>query len=361
MGTAYLLLIGFCLISIVFSFLCSVWEAVLLSLPPSYGDVLIEEGNSIGAEIKELTTPEKTEKALAGILTLNTIAHTVGAMGVGAMAVNIWKDGIMATAIIPVAMTLAILIFSEIIPKTIGKNNWRSLAGFTVKSLNLVLLILFPIIWLSKAVTSIFIKSKKEQEKTSKTEIAVIADKGAADGTIEASDSKIIKNLLRFDSILAQDIMTPRTVLKAAEENMTIKDFYEKNPKLRFSRIPLYQESMDQIIGFMMKDDLLTDMINSNGTRQLKDIKREIKVYKETLPVPELFNRLMESREHIALLMDEFGGVAGIVTMEDVIETLLGMEIMDEFDKTADMQVLARRNWEKRAKQLGLIESNENP
>ncbi len=354
----YILLGVFLFISIVFSFLCSVWEAVLLSLPSSYGDVLLEEGKTIGKDIKALTEPENTEKALAGILTLNTIAHTVGAMGVGAMGVRIWQDGIMATAVIPVLMTLAILIFSEIIPKTLGKNNWKSLAPFTVRSLNIVLLILGPIIWLSKLITSFFVKEKKEKDKTSKTEIAVMADKGAADGAIEANESKIIKNLLRFDSILAKDVMTPRTVVVAANEIIPIIDFYESNKNLRFSRIPVFSNNKDNINGFVMKDDILSSIINGKGDQSLKSIVRDIMIVNEQFPIPDLFNQLMEKRGHIALVVDEFGGMSGIVTMEDVIETLLGMEIMDEFDNTADMQVLARKRWEMRAKNLGLIPSN---
>ncbi len=356
--TAYILLFVFLGISIVFSFLCSVWEAVLLKIPPSYGDILIQEGKHIGHEIKEMTTnPKQTDKALAGILTLNTIAHTVGAMGVGAMAVNIWQDGIMATAVVPVFMTLAILIFSEIIPKTIGKNNWRSLAPFTVKSLNIVLVLLFPIIWLSKLITGLFVK-EKEEEKTSKTEIAVIADKGAEDGAIDKSESKIIKNLLRFDSIWAKDVMTPRTVVKAANQDTSIQDFYNENKNLRFSRIPVYDSTKDNINGFVMKDDVLSGIINGEGKKSLKSIMRDIMIVNEKFPVPDLFNNFMEKRGHIALVVDEFGGMSGIVTMEDVIETLLGMEIIDEFDNTEDMQLLARKNWEKRAKNLGLIEES---
>ncbi len=355
----YILLFVFISISIFFSFLCSVWEAVLLSLPASYGDVLLKEGNKLGHTIKDLTRPEKTEKALAGILTLNTIAHTVGAMGVGAMAVKIWQDGIMATMVVPVLMTLAILIFSEIIPKTIGKNNWRTLSGFTAKSLNFVLLVLSPIIWLSKMITGLFIRKKAIIAKTSKTEIAVMADKGAADGAIGTSGSTIIKNLLRFDSILAKDIMTPRTVALTANEEMTIRAFYDAHPNLRFSRIPVFKNTKDDIDGFVMKDDILASIINEKGDQPLRSIKREIMIINQQLHLPALFNKIMEKREHIALVVGEFGGMQGIVTMEDVIETLLGMEIMDELDNTADMQLLARKNWEKRAKLLGIISEED--
>ncbi len=183
-----------------------------------------------------------------------------------------------------------------------------------------------------------------------------MAEIGEKEGIFRSNESKIINNLLRLNTIRAEDIMTPRTVVKAANQETIIQDFYDKNQRLQFSRIPIFAESKDHINGFVLKDEILSSIIRDNGQAPLRDIMREIHIVNEQMPLPDLFNRMMEKREHIALVVDEFGGMAGIVTMEDVIETLLGIEIVDEQDNIEDMQMLARRNWEKRAKVLGLLE-----
>ena len=349
-------LIVFFLVSIIFSFLCSVWEAVLLSIPPSKVEMKYQEGGQVGKLLKEYK--DNVDQPLAAILTLNTIAHTAGAIGVGASATKLWPNNELVTGIVvPVLMTLAILILSELIPKTIGANNWERWMGFTVKSLNFVIKILWPLVWLGQWVTK-SLKKDKSKSVLSRNDFSAMAAIGEKEGVIQEGESKIIQNLLRFNTIRAKDIMTPRTVAVTANETMTIREFYDENKNLRFSRIPIYQGSKDHITGFILKDILLTNLVNKNDDKLLKDIIREILIVNVNLSVPELFNKLMESREHIALVVDEFGGMSGIVTMEDVIETLLGMEIMDEFDNTADMQQLARKNWEKRAKTLGILKEN---
>lgn len=359
------LLITYALLSIIFSFLCSVWEAVLLSVPPSYVEIEAQKKSSTGLALKEMK--DEIDRPLSAILTLNTIAHTVGAMGVGAAAATIWADSeplfvvpfidlaVTEETIVAVVMTLAILLLSEIIPKTIGASYWKSLTGFTVNSLKVVMLILFPLVWLSQQLTKL-LKSPGHGSVLSRQDFRAMADIGAKEGVIKARESRIINNLLTFNQIQAQNIMTPRTVVQAADEKMTIGKFYEYNPRLRFSRIPIYNQNKDQINGFVLKDEILENMIKQNEEAPLSNIRRDIMIVNGSMPMPELFNRLMEKREHIALVVDEFGGMAGIVTMEDVIETLLGMEIVDELDGTVDMQALARANWEKRAKALGIIE-----
>lgn len=353
----YSLLIVFFLVSIVFSFLCSIWEAVLLSVPPSQVEIKFQEGTSVGKLLKKFK--DNIDQPLVAILTLNTIAHTAGAIGVGAEASKIWAGNTWITGtVVPVLMTLAILILSELIPKTLGANYYKSLTGFTVKSLNLVIMILYPLVWLGQMITK-SMKKDKGKSVLSRTDFEVMTTIGARHGVFEESESKIIQNLLRFETIRAKDIMTPRTVVKTASEDMTIQEFFDNNKKnLRFSRIPIYKGTRDLINGFVLKDELLMNIINENGAAPLKDLAREILITSETAPIPDLFNKLMEKREHIALVVDEFGGMAGIVTMEDVIETLLGLEIMDESDGTEDMQMLARKNWEKRAKLLGLLDDN---
>lgn len=354
-------LIIFFLVSIVFSFLCSIWEAVYLKITPSYRELLIQKGDPNG---KLLLKWQKDQEPLSAILTLNTIAHTVGAMGVGAQAEKIWASStgisvfglfnIGTSAIIGTVMTLAILILSEIIPKTLGANNWSKLAPFTVRSLSFIIALLQPLVWLSKKITK-QLKNKNQESDADRASLTAMAKLGEKEGEIEQGESKIIQNLLRFNTIQVKSIMTPRTVVKAADENMSIKDFYEENKNLYFSRIPVFKETKDHINGFVLKDEILASIINDNGDLPLKDIMREIMIVKEDALLPETFNTLMEKREHIALVIGEFGGMAGIVTMEDVIETLLGMEIVDELDNIEDMQLLARKNWEKRAKNLGII------
>ena len=350
----YTLLITFFLISIVFSFLCSMWEAVLLSITPSYAQLQRQNGSRIGHDLQQFK--ENIDRPLAAILTLNTIAHTVGAIGVGAQATSIWGDAnpIITSAVVPVVMTLGILILSEIIPKTLGANFWREFAPFTVVSLRILIRLLLPLIWISQLITKT-LKKDKSASVLSRSDFMAMAELGAQEGVIDRNESNIIGNLLKFHTITAKDILTPRTVVVAASAESSIQEFYQVNDTLQFSRIPIYQkDSKDQIVGYILKDQVLAMMVEQKGTALLSSIQREITIIAESLTIIELFNQLIKQREHIALVVDDFGGTAGIVTMEDVIETLLGTEIVDEFDATEDMQHLARKNWKERARALGI-------
>ena len=356
----YSLLIIFFLISIVFSFLCSLWEAVLLSVTPSYAKMAINDGKALGKQLKSFK--DNIDRPLAGILTLNTIAHTVGAIGVGVQAASIWEETypFVTTIVVPVVMTLAILILSEIIPKTIGATYWEKFAPFTVFSLRILLTVLAPLVWFSQFITRM-LKSDKSGSVLSRSEFLAMAEIGAEEGVIKQDESVIISNLLKFNTILVKDVMTPRTVVKAAPEDETVKGFFEKNKAFRFSRVPVYQEATkDQITGYVLMTTVLSEIIDGNHDKKLVELKREITIVKDSCPIPDLFTQLIEKREHIALVVDQFGGTSGIVTLEDVIETLLGMEIVDERDGTDDMQILARKKWEKRAIALGLLESAED-
>ncbi len=352
----YTLLAIFFLVSIVFSFLCSIWEAVLLSITPSYVQVKVQEKSSIGSLLESFKS--NIDRPLAAILTLNTIAHTAGAIGVGATAAKIWEGNIAAT-IVSVVMTLAILFLSEIIPKTIGANNWKSLAPFTVKSLNFIIKALYPLVWFSQIITKM-LKKEKGKSVLSRSDFMAMGQVASKTGVLETGESRILENLLKFKDLEAKDIMTPRTVVLASQEETSINDFYTKNKKLNFSRIPVYNDSKDQISGFILKDDLLSSIIDKNGDRPLSSIKRDIKIVTESQNLISLYEELIEKKSHIALVVDEFGGMSGIVTMEDVVETLFGLEIMDEFDNVEDMQKLARKKWEERARKLGLLEGDQN-
>lgn len=332
------------------------WEAVLLSITPSYARIQMQQGSSIGKRLQEFK--ENVDRPLAAILTLNTIAHTVGAIGVGSQANAIWAetDPFITTIIVPVVMTLGILILSEIIPKTLGANYWKELAPFTVTSLNIIMFLLAPLIWMTQLLTK-SLKKEKDKSVLSRSDFLVMTEIGEQEGVFKENESTIIKNLLRFHTIETKSIMTPRTVVKAVAEEMTLQAFHEANPKLQFSRIPTYHEdSKDQVTGYFLKDALLASLLDGKGDKPLSSLRRDIMVINEQLPITDIYNNMLDKREHIALVVDEFGGMAGIVTMEDVIETLLGLEIVDEFDNTEDMQKLAREKWKKRASALGLIE-----
>ena len=358
------LLFTYFLFAILFSFLCSILEAVLLSVTPAYVERLLKEQPNIGQTLQRYKT--EIDEPLAGILTLNTLAHTVGAILVGVQASNLWHGNtvdfnffyISIEYIFAGVMTFWILVFSEIIPKTLGANYWEQLTPISVRILRVILWFLRPLVWLSQKMTK-WLKKDKNRSVFSRADFNAMVAIGSKEGVFQENESKIITNLMKFDKVFVRDIMTPRMVVKAAPENMTINEFFKKNKELRFSRIPIYEERIDNVNGFFLKDQLLTKIINNQGDSPLESIRRDILIVHEQMPIPKAFQKLMTEREHIALVVDEFGGMEGIITMEDIIETLLGTEIVDEYDGEEDMQALARRNWEARAKKLGILTIDE--
>ena len=350
-----LLLILFFVLSIVFSFLCSIWEAVLLSITPAYTQQLVQDGGEPGESLQLFK--ENIDRPLAAILTLNTIAHTVGAIGVGAQASRIWGVSLIATVIVPVVMTLAILLLSEIVPKTIGANFWRELTPFTVRSLNFIIKMLAPLVMLSQMITRM-LKKDKSASVLSRADFTAMANLGSQQGVLDESESQLLQNLLKFNKVRAQDVMTPRTVVIACDETTSLAGFHKRHSDLRFSRIPVFKEKPDNVTGYFLKDEMLASLLKKPGSSApVSTLRRDIIAVSEDFPILKLFTRFIETREHIALVLDQFGGKAGIVTMEDVIETLLGIEIVDELDQTVDMQALARKRWEQRAQQIGLLDN----
>ncbi|MFD2822442.1 CNNM domain-containing protein [Lacinutrix iliipiscaria] len=356
-------LIFWATISIFFSFLCSILEAVLLSVTPTFINVKKQEGKEYATTLEELK--KDVDKPLIAILTLNTIAHTLGAMMVGIEAeklpFKIEFFGINTVGIVSAIMTLLILIASEIIPKTIGATYWKNLANFTSKALTVLI---FPlkwtgILWLLQLTTKL-IGGTGHGSVLSREGFLVMADMAHEEGVFQENESTIIKNLLTFKEILAKDVMTPRTVMKAEEENTTVEDFFNKNLNLRFSRVPIYSNDPDNIKGLVLKGEIFKEMALDNGSKKLAELKRNIIIVNRDMPIPELFEKLVESRNHMALVVDEYGSVSGLVTMEDVIETLLGLEIMDESDSVSDLQLMARKSWETRAKKLGIFDDEKN-
>lgn len=343
------LILFFCA-SIVFSFLCSLWEAVLLSISPSYMQVKLNEGNRVGVILKDFKN--NIDQPLAAILTVNTIAHTAGAIGVGQEATKIWAqtNPLITGVIVPVVMTGAILILSEIIPKTIGANNWKLLAPFTVRSLSIVIKITCPIIWLCQLVTRTF-NTNKTANVFSRTDFLAMAQIGSEEGTLDEAESVFIHNLLHFKRYKVKDVMTPRPVLVSAPENMTARTFYDMQDDLVFSRIPVRADrDKESITGYILKDEVLEHLIDEKEEKPLSDFKRDIISIPENYSIFHLFNDFIQQREHIALVVDEFGGIAGLVTMEDIVETLVGAEIVDETDKIVDLQALAKEQHKNRGK-----------
>ena len=361
------LLFGFFFASILFSFLCSILEAVLLSITPAYVGIQEQTGSQIAADLVRFK--DDIDRPLAAILTLNTIAHTVGAIGVGSQAALIFGESMLEIAGVPIIslealiaglMTLAILIFSEVIPKTIGANKWEALTPFTIASLKIMLFVLAPLVWTSQYITR-HLKTDKDKPVLSRTDFLAMAKLGTESGVLEESEQTIIHNLLRFSKVLVKDVMTPRIVVNTASEDITVREFQDVNANLPHSRIPVYREKNDNITGYVLRDDILLNLAETQVHTLLKALRREIVVVHRTVPIPDLLDTFLIKKEHMALVVDEFGGMEGIVTMEDIIETLLGLEIVDESDNETDMQALARSNWERRAKRLGIIPKTEEP
>ncbi len=359
-----MLLFLFATVAILFSFLCSIWEAVLLSIPNSYVEIKKTEGSPIGTVLENLK--KDIDRPLSAILSLNTIAHTVGSIGVGAMVGKTYGEKVVMfgqempftpEAVAGAVMTLLILVLSEIIPKTLGATKWKLLAPFTARSMRVVMLIMAPFVALSKVITK-WLKGSGHEQAVSREDLTAIAQIGHRDGIFEASESKIIRNLMRFNVIEARSIMTPRTVVMAAPEDQTVQEFYEKNTNQPFSRIPVYRDSKDNITGFVLKDMILIHLIKGEKNKKLKELALPIEVIQEDQLISDVFNTLLSERSHLSLVVDSYGGMAGVISLEDVIETLLGLEIVDEMDSTEDMQRLARQNWEKRAAKMGLIKAD---
>lgn len=354
------LLITYAVLSIVFSFLCSILEAVLLSVTPTFINVKKKEGKAFATELEVLKND--VDKPLIAILTVNTIAHTVGAILVGAQAKNVFSDDGNGVFIVSAVMTFLILVASEIVPKTIGATYWKQLAGFSTKALNVLIFICkyTGLIFILQLFTKMFGKGAHGESVLSREDFSAMTDIAHEEGVFQENESVIIKNLLNFKEIKAMDIMTPRSVLVIADETQTIQQYYDENKIFRFSRIPLYSGgNVDEINGYFLKDDLLLSLVEGRGNNPLSSIKREITIANRDLSIPKLFETLIEKREHLALVVDEYGSVSGLVTQEDVLETLLGFEIMDESDSIADLQHLARKKWKQRAKKLGLLDEVE--
>lgn len=345
------LLLFYLFLALIVSFLCSIMEAVLLSVPQSYLKMKEEKGSRISGIL--IRMKQNIDRPLSAILSLNTIAHTVGAAGVGAQATKVFGEAYFG--IVSAILTVLILIFTEIIPKTIGARYWRSLLTFAAQAIRTTIILTYPLVILSNYITS-FLSNQKAEKTTSREEISTLARIGREEGIFEEKENKIIQNLIRLKNIRINEVMTPRVVVSTANEQMKIKDFPKNRAFLNFSRIPVYSETVENITGYVLKQAVLENLAQGGNDLELKDIKRDIVIVHGTLDVSGVWEKLLEKQEHIALIIDEYGGMEGIITMEDIIETLLGFEIIDEKDTINDMQEFARQRWENRKKKFKLME-----
>lgn len=343
-----LLLLVYIGLALIFSFLCSITEAALLSITPSYIESLKSTHPKRAALLKRLKQ-DNIDQSLAAILTLNTIAHTVGAIGSGAKATVVFGNAWFG--VFSAVMTLLILFLSEIIPKTLGAVYWRSLAAPTAVFVRALIIFLYPLIIISEKLTKI-VKGEGNDDNFSRDEFLAMTGIGVKSGGLQAKESKIIHNLLRMNQLKAEDVMTPRTVISAFLETTSVDQALYKNPV--FSRLPVFVNDIDKITGFVLKDDVLFAKAQDKHEQPLHELKRPIQSVAGHTSLPELLELLLNQRQHMVIVHDEFGGTKGLVTLEDVVETLLGEEIVDESDMADDMQKLARQKWEKRAHAIGI-------
>lgn len=349
-----ILLLFYLFLALFVSFLCSVMESVLLSTPISFLNVKKERGHKSAATFIKLKS--NIERPLSAILTLNTVAHTVGAAGVGAQATKMFGD--IYFGVISAVLTLLILIFSEIIPKTIGARFWRSLALPSGVIINAMVIITYPLVVMAGYITKLLAKDANVLS-VSREEISEMAKIGTKEGVFEEKENKIIQNLIQLKNVKVSEVMTPRVVVTVADENMSLKEFLIKKKFLYYSRIPIYSKTKDNITGYVFRQTVFEKLAEAETNLRLKDIRREIVTGYESQPLINLWETLLDKKEHIALIVDEHGGIAGIVTMEDIIETILGLEIVDERDRIVDMQQYARERWNERKAKYNTLDTSE--
>lgn len=332
--------------SIALSALCSMLEATLLSTPLSYITGLEEQGISGAARLKRLK--QNPDRPISAILCLNTIANTVGASIVGSLVYEVYGDTLVG--IFSTIFTFAILIFSEIIPKTIGTSYWRSLALPASVIINSMIFIAFPLVWILEKMQKL-ISSRSNQVSVSREDISAMVSVATEEEVIESEEKKMIQNLLKLDEVTAHEIMTPSVVVEMVPGSMTIKEFYDSENS--HSRILVYDEENDEyVVGYVLRSEVLEKMAEDNFNGTLNDIIRPILTFEEEATVADIWEKLLEKKEHISAILDEYGSLRGIVTMEDVIETMLGQEIVDEKDEVVDMQEYAKDQWEKAQKEI---------
>ncbi|NKI35201.1 HlyC/CorC family transporter [Wenzhouxiangella sp. XN79A] len=343
------LLILYLLLAIGVSFLCSILEAVLLSITPSHIAVMNEQGHASGKLLRQLK--RDIDRPLSAILTVNTFAHTFGAAGVGAQAQIVFGQAWLT--VISAVVTLLILIFSEIIPKTLGATYWKALAPFTAHACRWLIVLTWPLVKMSQYITRLLGKGKKGPT-VSREELRMLAQVSRDEGVLDEEEAGIFVNLIRFGAIRVEDIMTPRVVVERFQQDTTLDEAKNREGGLPFSRYPVYGADDEDITGYVLKSEIMLALAEGQGGTPLKTLKRDVLFVPEFISLRVVFSQLLTEQEHFAVVVDEYGGFTGLVTMEDVLETLLGMEIVDESDTTENLRRVARERWMQRAKKMGL-------
>lgn len=319
------------------SFLCSIWEAAMLSTPVSHIELLVQNNNQAGKIMQDLR--QNVEHPISAILTLNTIAHTVGAAGAGAEATAIFGSEYFGW--ISAILTLLILIFSEIIPKTLGAVYAKPLTPFTAYSLRALLILFTPAVRAFELVTRVM-RPSEDAPTVTRSELQVMARISAQEGGIKERENRIVANLLQLENVQVETIMTPRTVVEMFQESETIGAVLGRKDGLAFSRIPVFGESADDIKGYVLRHEIYALAAADDYAVTMREIAHNLKVVPETNSVAQVLDEFIAQQEHIFLVIDEYGGTAGLITLEDTVETLLGIEIIDESDPVRDMRQLAR-------------------
>lgn len=328
------------------SFVCSLFEAVLLSLTPAYIALEKQSNPTTGRLMEHLK--DNVNRPLSAILTLNTITHTIGSSIVGAMTYSRYGD--TAVTIMSVILTLAILFLSEIIPKVIGAAYWKTLAPMATYGIQIMVFLLYPMVWLSEGVSKLFKKS--EEPEITREEFIATAELSVHEGELHHKESSVIKNLLMLDNMYVSDIMTPRSVIFALDANTSVEQVHAKYKPIRFSRIPVFEGSLDNIIGMTMRYRIHEALSNDHHQQKIRELVTPLTVVSERMSVAAALDHFIKHREHLSLVTDEYGVITGLVTLEDAVETLLGVEIVDELDQVTDMRQYALDQWQQRKNQF---------
>ena len=336
-------LLTYFILALIISFACSLFEATLLSTSDSHVQIMLKDGSAAGERLRRLR--ERIDHPLIAILTTNTVANMFGAAGVGAetakIAVSKGASEAIWVGVASGVLTFAILICSEIVPKTLGAAYWKSLAGPLSLPISLLTTVLMPVVFVLESIPRILTGAGDQTSEISRDEIAVLAEMGRESGTVQRYESRIIANLIGLHEIQAKSIMTPRVEVFALNAETTIGQVLDQHSPVRYSRIPIYNDSKDDVLGFVLRWELLDQAARGELAKRVDQLIKPIMVSPETAPVAGLLRRFINQREHISLIVDEYGSNVGIVTLEDAIETLLGVEIIDELDLVADLRRLA--------------------
>ena len=334
--------------ALVVSFICSLLESVLLSVSHAHIAVLIKEGKNRGKIMASLK--ENINRPLSAILTINTIANTVGAAGVGAQTYSVFGSGWVALS--SFILTISILFFSEIIPKTLGANYTKSLVGFTAYMTRGLIFVVFPMVIVGEKISKSFNKGDSDKSKASREELIAMAELSEDEGAIDSQEGDIIENLMKLDNISAEDVMTPRSVMFALSKTDTVGEVVDKYSPLVFSRIPIYENSLDQIIGFVHRYDLVNKQAEDKFDVEMHKLMEPVHSVGDKDSVSDILDQFVKRRQQIFIVSDEFGTTTGLITLEDAIETLLGVEIVDEHDSVVDMRKLATAKLKKRQQRV---------